>query len=189
MTKIGTGPVTSDVPERGTRMPANSACRPGPSSRRALPGALAALATGALLIAVCTPASASVRPKLAARSSSTTARSRIIANWDAFFESSAPTSHKVALLQNGERYAKIVAAQASSPLTKGVGAEVSVVTLTSNFEATVIYSLTIGGKPVLTDLKGEAVLQSGRWKVGDQSFCALLSLEQVKTPGCPASPD
>ena len=96
-------------------------------------------------------------------------------------------SRKVALLQNGEDYAKVVAAQARSPIVKGVAAEVSNVTLTSATKATVTYSLTIGGKPVLADLKGEAVLQNGTWKVGDQSFCALLSLEQVKAPGCPRS--
>jgi hypothetical protein len=54
-------------------------------------------------------------------------------------------------------------------------------------KATVIYSLTMGGTPVLSDLKGEAVLQNGTWKVGDQSFCALLSLEQAKAPGCSSS--
>jgi hypothetical protein len=47
------------------------------------------------------------------------------------------------------------------------------------------YSLDLGGKPVLTGQTGIAVLQGGKWKVGDQSFCALLALEQVKAPGCP----
>lgn len=149
-------------------------------------GPLAVLATGGLLVAVCAPASASVRPTLVARSSSATTQARIIADWDAFFSGSAPVSRKVALLQNGEEFAKVVTAQASSPIVKGIGARVSTVTLTSLTKAAVTYSLTIGGKPVLANLKGESVLQSGTWKVADQSFCSLLSLEQVKAPGCPS---
>jgi hypothetical protein len=97
-------------------------------------------------------------------------------------------SRKVALLQNGERYAKLVASEASSPITTGLAAEVATLTLTLTLTSTaaVTYSLTMGGKPVLAKLTGEPVLQSGTWKVGDRSFCSLVSLEEASNPGCPS---
>ena len=88
-------------------------------------------------------------------------------------------------LQNGERFRGLVASEARSPLTTSLAAEVATVTLTSTTTAAVTYSLTIGGKPALEKLKGEAVLQKGTWKVGDRSFCSLISLEGVSPPGCP----
>jgi hypothetical protein len=173
------------APATGTQMPATGASRRVPGSRRTVSALWAVPATGLLLLAVCAPASASVRPAPAVKTGPVTTRARIIADWDAFFSFSTPVSRKVALLQNGESYAKLVASETSSPITTGLAAEVATVTLTSTTTATVIYSLTIGGKPALAKLRGEAVLQSGTWKVGDRSFCSLISLEGVSTPGCP----
>lgn len=141
--------------------------------------------TAALVLAVCAPASASVRPALAVQVARVTTQARIISDWDAFFAPSTPVSRKVALLQNGERFRGLVASEARSPLTTSLAAEVATVTLTSTTTAAVTYSLTIGGKPALEKLKGEAVLQKGTWKVGDRSFCSLISLEGVSAPGCP----
>jgi len=58
------------------------------------------------------------------------------------------------------------------------------VTLTSATQASVIYSILLLGSPVpgLTNTKGVAVLQNGTWKVGDASFCVLLTLENGGTP-------
>jgi hypothetical protein len=156
-----------------------------PVRRLPLAGLWTVPATAVLLLTVCAPASASVRPALAVQAGRVTTQARIIADRDAFFAPSTPVSRKVALLQNGESYAKLVASETSSPITTGLAAEVATVTLTSTTTATVIYSLTIGGKPALAKLRGEAVLQSGTWKVGDRSFCSLISLEGVSTPGCP----
>ncbi|HYZ53605.1 MAG TPA: hypothetical protein VE733_08920 [Streptosporangiaceae bacterium] len=49
--------------------------------------------------------------------------------------------------------------------------------VTSPTQAKVIYSVLLGGTPALKNQPGVAVLQNGTWKVGDQSFCALLTLE------------
>jgi hypothetical protein len=54
---------------------------------------------------------------------------------------------------------------------------VTAVTVESPAQAKVIYSILVGGTPELKNQPGVAVYQSGTWKVGDQSFCALLTLE------------
>ncbi|MGO9781444.1 MAG: hypothetical protein ACLPKE_29015 [Streptosporangiaceae bacterium] len=51
------------------------------------------------------------------------------------------------------------------------------VTVESPARATVTYSILVGGTPELKNQPGVAVYQSGTWKVGEQSFCALLTLE------------
>jgi len=157
-----------------------------PAWRRLLAGLWTVPVTAVLLLTLCAPASASVRPAQAAHASRVTTQAKIIADWDAFFAASTPVSRKVAVLQNGESYTKLVASEASSPIAAGLAAEVATVTLTSTTTAAVTYSLTMGGKPVLAKLTGEAVLQSGTWKVGDRSFCSLVSLEGASTPGCPS---
>jgi hypothetical protein len=51
------------------------------------------------------------------------------------------------------------------------------VTIESPTQAKVTYSILVGGTPELKNQPGIAVNQAGTWKVGDQSFCALLTLE------------
>ena len=51
------------------------------------------------------------------------------------------------------------------------------VTVESPAQAKVTYSILVGGTPALKNQPGVAVYQGGTWKVGDQSFCALLTLE------------
>jgi hypothetical protein len=48
----------------------------------------------------------------------------------------------------------------------------------------VTYSILLLGSPVpgLTNTKGVAVLEGGTWKVGDASFCVLLTLENSGKP-------
>jgi hypothetical protein len=72
-------------------------------------------------------------------------------------------------------------------MAESVTAKVSKVTLKSASTATVVYSLDLGGKPALVNQQGEAILQGGTWKVGVQSFCALLAMEGTKLPVCKAS--
>jgi hypothetical protein len=115
------------------------------------------------------------------------AQAKIRTDWVTFFAGTTPAKTKIALLQNGKSFAAIINAQATgNPMSKTAGAKVSAVTLTSATKATVRYSITLGGMPALSNQKGVAVLQGGTWKVGDQSFCALLALEQTKTPACPS---
>jgi hypothetical protein len=52
----------------------------------------------------------------------------------------------------------------------------------------VTYSILVAGTPALKNQPGVAVSQDGIWKVGDQSFCALLTLENSgKAPAACAS--
>jgi hypothetical protein len=117
-------------------------------------------------------------------STNSTATTKIKADWTAFFAGSTSVKQKITLLQNGQSFAAIIKGQASSLMAKSVAAKVSAVTVTSATKAKVHYSLTLGGMPALANQTGVAVLQGGIWKVGDQSFCGLLALEQVKTPAC-----
>jgi hypothetical protein len=105
-------------------------------------------------------------------------------DWQAFFSGATSADRKTALVQDGAAFAKVIDEQSKSPLAKSVAATVSKVIQNTPDKAVVTYSVTLGGKPVLTNVKGEAVLIGGVWKVGAQSFCELLTLEQVKPPVC-----
>jgi len=63
------------------------------------------------------------------------------------------------------------------------------VTLASSTQATVDYTITVSGTPMLAGQKGTAVLQSGVWKVSDSSFCSLAMLQSggKPVPGCSSS--
>jgi len=109
--------------------------------------------------------------------SSSAAVAQIKTNWEAFFNPKTPVSKRVSLLQNGSTFASIIQSQASSPLASSATSSVTAVTVESPAQAKVIYSILVGGTPELKNQPGVAVYQSGTWKVGDQSFCALLTLE------------
>ena len=112
----------------------------------------------------------------------------IKANWEAFFNPKTPVTKRVSLLQNGQVFEPIIKAQASSPLASSATSSVSSVTVESPAQAKVVYSILVGGSPALKNQPGVAVFQSGIWKVGDQSFCALLTLENNgKAPSACAS--
>ena len=75
-----------------------------------------------------------------------------------------------------------------SGLASEATAKVTKVTVTSPTQATVTYSILVGGQPALSGKTGIAVLQGGTWKVGLASFCGLLVLENSgKTTGLPAA--
>ena len=126
-----------------------------------------------------TAASAPAPSASAAASSggSAAAVTAIKTNWEAFFSPKTPASKKISLLQNGQVFASVIQAQNSSTLASSATSTVSAVTLVSPTQAKVTYSILVGGAPALKDQPGVAVLQNGTWKVGDQSFCALLTLE------------
>jgi hypothetical protein len=113
---------------------------------------------------------------------------QIRANWVAFFDGKTPAARKIQLLENGQKFATLIEAQASSPLAANTSARVQSVTLTSATTATVTYTILLSGKPALASQTGEAVLQDGVWRVSDASFCALLALQNGGTAPspCPA---
>ena len=113
---------------------------------------------------------------------------KITANWTAFFNAKTPTATRVSLLQNGPIFASIIKAQAGSGLASEATAKVTKVVVTSPTQATVTYSILVGGQPALANQSGVAVYQGGIWKVGVASFCGLLNLEFAgKTSSLPAA--
>ncbi len=145
--------------------------------------------SGSAKPAASAPSSAapsSVAPS--ASGSSSAAVAQIKTNWEAFFNPKTPVSKRVSLLQNGSMFASIIQSQASSPLASSATSSVTAVTVESPAQAKVTYSILVGGTPALKDQPGVAVYQGGTWKVGDQSFCALLTLENSgKAPTACAS--
>jgi hypothetical protein len=130
----------------------------------------------------------SAAPSSPSGGSSSAAVSEIKANWAAFFNPKTPVAKRVSLLQNGQVFEPIIKAQAGSPLASSATSSVSSVTIESPAQAKVVYSILVGGSPALKNQPGVAVFQGGIWKVGDQSFCALLTLENNgKAPSACAS--
>ena len=160
------------IPALGVALAAAAtACSSSSSSSSPAAGASASTSASA----PSTGTSASAAPSTGGSSSA--AVTAIKANWEAFFSPKTPASKKISLLQNGQTFASVIQAQNSSTLASSATSSVSAVTLESPTQAKVTYSILVGGAPALKDQPGVAVLQSGTWKVGDQSFCALLTLE------------
>lgn len=157
------------------------------SARKGRIAALAAL--GALVLVLTTAAacggkSGTNTPSPSASSSSTAVTAaQVKANWEEFFSGATAAARKISLLQNGQQFAKTIQAQAGSAIAKGTAAVVSDVKITSPTAATVTYSITLNGQTALPNQTGQAVLEGGVWKVGSQSFAALLALEgQTSSP-------
>jgi hypothetical protein len=135
-------------------------------------------------------ASSSAPASSASASSATggAAVQQITANWTAFFNAKTPTATRVSLLQDGPAFASIIKAQAGSSLASSATAKVTKVVVTSPTQATVTYSILIGGQSALANQGGVAVYQGSIWKVGLASFCGLLNLEFAgKTSSLPAA--
>src|ERR1035438_9011409 len=112
----------------------------------------------------------------------------ITANWTAFFNAKTPEATRVSLLQDGPTFASIIKAQAGSGLASEATAKVTKVTVTSPTQATVTYSILVGGQAALSGQSGVAVYTGGTWKVGIASFCGLLTLENSgNTSSLPAA--
>jgi hypothetical protein len=105
------------------------------------------------------------------------ATAAIKANWVAFFNPKTPTARRIALLEHGDLFAAVIKGQAGSPLAALATARVDKVTLTGTEHAGVVYDILTGGQVALANQNGVAVYEDGIWKVGDESFCGLLKLE------------
>jgi hypothetical protein len=133
------------------------------------------------------PAASAAPPQPSPTSASSTAAAPggsgatgvIKTNWEAFFNGKTGAAQKIALLQNGQTFASVIKAQASSTLATGASAAVTAVVVESATTATVSYNIDLNGSAALSNQTGTAVYQDGMWKVGDVSFCALLTLENA----------
>lgn len=122
------------------------------------------------------PSSSAPSPAAPEPTSGSAAQTAITTNWENFFSGSTSAATKISLLQNGQTFAQVINNQAGSSLSSSAKATVSSVKLNSGGTATVKYSVGISGAS-LPPTNGTAVYQDGVWKVGDVSFCYLLTLE------------
>ncbi len=109
----------------------------------------------------------------------------ITANWERFFLPTTSIADRVTLLENGTSLQQALAERAKDPLQQQASATVKKVELTSPTQAKVTYDISLNGTVALADSQGFAVVQDGVWKVGADSFCALISLGAAgPIPGC-----
>jgi hypothetical protein len=137
----------------------------------------------ALSVVVVAAACGSSSPSASSTSSpgaggAASAAAQVKSSWERFFAGTTPAATKVALLQNGSRYARDITAQAALPIGKGLQAKVTSVKMVSPTKAQVTYTILVAGQPVLKNATGEAVMQGGTWKVSVASFQTLLGLEK-----------
>ncbi len=130
--------------------------------------------------AASSPAASSAAPSSPSAAGGN-AKAQITANWEAFFDGQTPAAKKIQLLQNGQKFATVINAQAGSGLASTAGAKVTAVVVNSATSATVSYDITLSGATALANQTGTAVYEGGMWKVGDVSFCQLLKLENSGT--------
>jgi hypothetical protein len=152
---------------------------------------IAAVAAGlGIFLAGCGSSSPST-PKSSSSPGAMSAVAQIKANWVAFFNASTPVAKRVQLLQNGQLFQSLIAAQAKSSLASSASAKVLQASNVTSSQATVKYSILVAGQPALSNQAGVAVHQGGIWKVGLASFCGLLTLEKssglIKLPALPAA--
>lgn len=145
------------------------------------------LTRGIVVIAfalIVTSCSSSPSSTPTTRHTNSSAKSEIKAAFVQFFAGSTPVSKKVALLQNGSQFESLIASMATSSIAKSLSIAVSRIKLVSSKLAKVTYTLYLGTTPALKNATGEALYEAGHWKVGDQSFCALLALDGEKPAAC-----
>jgi hypothetical protein len=172
-------------------------------NRAALPAAAAAAAVLAVTLAACgggggegaspspsrttSTAPATPGPSRSPSATATThAEQQVKENWEKFFSPNTPLSQKAALLENGNRLQPLLQAFSGDPRVGQVQATVKSVEITSPTEATVTYTLSLKGTPVLPNATGTSVLQDDVWKVSVRSLCSLVGLDTSATavPGC-----
>lgn len=178
------------VPALGLALAAaTTACSSGSSSSSSSAAAATATSSSPAASSAATTAAASSSASASPSSTFTGTAATIANDWVTFISGTTPTATKVKYLQNGSKYEALLAAETSSASAKASGATIQSVTLTSSTQATVVYTITVSGTPMVANQKGTAVLVDGVWQVADTSFCSLAALESggKAVPGCPAS--
>ena len=114
-----------------------------------------------------------------------TTKATIIANWEQFFLPTTSIADRVALLENGASFQQALEIRSKDPLQQQASSTVKSIELTAPDRASVTYDVLLNGTIALAGAQGFAVLQSGIWKVGAESFCALVGLgARDPIPGC-----
>jgi hypothetical protein len=107
----------------------------------------------------------------------------ITANWQEVFNGKISLTRRLDLLQNGQEFASFVHAQDKTSLGALVlqaSGKVNSVKLGLPGQATVIFTIYLGGKVLSKGLHGMALYTGGTWKVASATFCSLLHLAYGK---------
>ncbi len=111
------------------------------------------------------------------------AQDQIKSAYETFFSGKSSVQDRVAVLQDGPRFKKLVASFASNPLAKNASATVGTVTMQGANEAKVTYTVKLGNS-ALPKQTGTAVRQDGTWKVGYLGLCKLVALQGTTPAVC-----
>jgi hypothetical protein len=111
---------------------------------------------------------------------------QIDTNWNAFFKASTSLKNREGILQNGASFAQPIQTEFNAFSTEDSAASVSSIVFTTKTAANVVYTIDLGGQPVLKDQTGQALLINNVWKVSDSTLCQLLTLAGTKATACPA---
>jgi hypothetical protein len=171
------------VPALGLALAATmAACSSSGSAATASPSSASPASASPASSAASSPAASGSSPSAGSTAgASGDAKALITSNWEAFFDGKTSAAKKISLLQNGQKFASVINAQAGSGLAASAGAKVKAVVVNSPAQATVNYDITLSGATALPNQTGTAVYQDGMWKVGDVSFCQLLKIENGGT--------
>jgi hypothetical protein len=112
------------------------------------------------------------------------ATAQIKSAYEQFFSSKTALATRIGLLQNGSSFTPVITALAKNPLASNTSATVSSVTLEGPDRAKVVYTVNVGGSPLLENKTGTAVRTAGKWKVGYASLCKLIALEGSAPAAC-----
>src|SRR3954447_2994113 len=107
----------------------------------------------------------------------------VTAAFKKFFNSKTTPADSQVALQHGEAFKQTLEEQAKGSYSKDSGVNVASVT-GSGPVLNVTFTLTSGGAPLLSNVKGFAVQEDGHWKVAAATFCVLLKLEGSPPPAC-----
>lgn len=110
------------------------------------------------------------------------AKAAVTTTWTKFFSYNTPEPTRITLLQNGAKYAPIIASVIGD-FPKGLSATVSSVK-PSGTTATVTYSLQATSGILMSGLTGMAVQVGGKWLVSATTFCGLAALAGATS--CPS---
>lgn len=104
----------------------------------------------------------------------------------AFFNGTTAPATRAALVENGDVFLPTLEAMAADPQSMATSATVEGVTATGAENATVKWTLLMGGAPVLPDQSGEAIQEAGTWKVSATTYCTLMAIQGsgATIPGC-----
>ena len=101
-----------------------------------------------------------------------------------FFDYQSTAAQSQNALQDGDKFTAVLTAQGKQSYAQKSAASVSSVKLISPHTAKVVFSVLVGGSPLLPDADGYAVQIGGSWKVAATTFCTLLKLEGDQADAC-----